>query len=233
MEKIKILWDRTYYSELVLNLLLVVLLIVSIMNLKKHPQLRIFPIYIFSFILLKANIYSYYLLKGQPVAETLKYIHGYSDLIVTLLEFLAFIYFFMSVFNSRKRKVVTLIITILFYIASFLITIFNLIPDINNNYDSLTLIYILESFALLVPCFFYFQELFFSTRRVNPLEIADFWAASGITFYTICTLPTSFFLDYFNRTDYALYQQLFSIVNIFYIVLFAMMLKSYLCKPTQ
>ncbi len=119
------------------------------------------------------------------------------------------------------------------YVHRYFIFLKDLIKEGRLRYYSLTNIYIIESFSMLVPCFFYYYELFSFSSKINLKQNANFWTVTGLTFYLFCTLPITFVLAYLEKSDYTLYLNVYSIIYVFYSFLFIFIAKSYLCKPTN
>lgn len=82
-------------------------------------------------------------------------------------------------------------------------------------------------------CYFYYREIFSLFPKTNLLQNANFWTVTGLSLYLICTLPITFVLGYLDNIDYLLYIQVYTIIYVFYIFLFILIIKSYLCKPTN
>ena len=234
MEWLKLLWGRDYCSDLVLSGCLILVFIISILKRKQHPQFRFLPYYFFSFILLQIIFYSYYLIpEGSHLIRKNLFIRRYLDILVTIIEFLSFMYFFHSILKELRRKLLTKRISQVVLVVAIFIIVKFIIPAGYDNYQATTVIYLFASLALLPPCYFYYQELITHEQGMELLESANFWAASGIAFYSLCTLPTTLVLNYFYSTDFKVYQSIFSIINVFYVVLILMVCKSYFCKNTK
>lgn len=235
MDKLIEHWKTSYYTDLLLSISLISVFIISLTKRKKYPQFKFFPFYFASFIVLQFKVYlSAILSVDNPYRlKILSPMGNYIDYFVTLAEFIAFIYFFYCIIrNNKKRKLIKWLTGMGLSIALFI-----LLKDIFYNgsfwYSSLTNVYIVESLILLVPCFFYYRELFTFPPKLNLLHEANFWTVTGLTFYLLCTFPITFISFYLAKTNYSIYAQTFSIIYLFYILLFLMIIKSYLCKPTN
>jgi hypothetical protein len=232
MEKLRLLWERNWYSDLLLSVALLIVFIVSIRKRKYFPQFRFLPYYFFSFILLQGIFYWYYLIPEESTfAKQSLLVRRYLDISVTFIEFLSFAYFFYSILIDPRKKIITKRISQIFYIASIFIVVNFIIPSGYDSYEATTVIYLLASFAILLPCYFYYRELIILEQKIELFKSANFWMAAGVTFYSLCTLPTTLVLNYFYIADFKLYQTIFSIINVFYIVLILLVGKSYFSKP--
>ena len=206
----------------------------SIIKRKKHSQFKFFPFYFTTFIILQLEFYCVLIFFiDKPYFKKISLLHRYTDTFVTLTEFFAFMYFFYHVIKNTKKKKLIKWLAITGIATGTLIILTDIFVKGFMRQRSLTNIYILESSIMLIPCYFYYRELFSLSPKTNLLQNANFWTVTGLSFYLICTLPITFVLDYLANIDYLLYTQVYSIIYVFYIFFFILIIKSYLCKPTN
>ncbi len=230
MKKLIQFWDSTFYTDLLFTIALIIVFFISCIKRKKHPQFKLLPFYFGTFIIIRIF---YYIGVLDLYPKLTLWLNDYIDGFVTLIEFCSFMYFFFfAIRNIKKRKFVKKI-TLAILIISSLIILRDAAQYQILRYSSLTNIYIIETFSLLIPCFIYYHELFTSIPKLNLLQEANFWTTTGLTFYLICTLPITFVLVYFFKTDYQIYLNVYTVIHLFYIFLFLMIIKSYLCKETN
>lgn len=232
MERILRAWAGTYYTEVILFILQIITLFISLKKKKLYPQLSFFPIYFLSFILLTTNGYLYYLVGSYPkfLFYTVEIIGNY---LVTLIEFLTFLCYLHTIIISSSLKKITRLIGFI-SLAPFLIVFFQIIESPTNDIkEKINNLYLIESIALLIPCSFYFIELFI-TPTLNKLSSRpEFWISSGLMFYIVGTLPATVITDYYYAHNMTVYMNLFAVIYTFYILLFLMILKSYQCRKEK
>lgn len=226
--------QRGYYTDLFLTVTLFLVFAISLGRRKKHPQFKFLPFYFSAFFIF--SLFSYVKISffsDSPFRKNLSVIADYIDAFVTLTEFFAFMYMFnMIIINTKKKRLIKWLTVSALVIFIFIISK-HLLFDPTRFYPSLTYLYILESSILVIPCAFYYYELFVFSPRLDLLQDANFWTVTGLTFYLFCTLPLNFVLYHYMKTNYLIYVDIFSIINLFYVLLFVMIIKSYLCKKTS
>ena len=113
-------------------------------------------------------------------------------------------FFYHTLKNTERKKLIKW-----FAITVITIGILFILRDTfikgHLRYKSLTNIYILGSSIMLIPCYFYYREIFSLFPKTNLLQNANFWTVTGLSFYLICTLPITFVLAYLDNIDYLLY----------------------------
>lgn len=227
-------WINDYFTDLLLTLTLVLVLVLSLTKGKKYSQYKYFPFYFFSFLMLQFFNYSYFVpTNDTSLRNAIGRAGYYIDWTVTIIEYFAFTYFFHSInCNPKKKKIIKWSFVIVTTLAASVV--FN---DILNkprlSYNSISTTYVLESLSLMLFCFLYFHELFTKFQKTNLLQDANFWTVTGLTFYSICTLPTTLVLNYYIKIDYLFYAKIFTIIHVFYLLLFALIIKSFSCKTPK
>jgi len=225
-------WTPGYFTDLFLSVFLILVFIVSFIKRKKHPSFKFFPFYFASFIILQLHYYIAIIFFFKPsYRKNIPLVNSYIDRITTIAEFFVFMYFLYCSIKSVQKKKLTMWLAIVGLTIAVAIILKEVFWDGAVKYRSLTNIYILESSSMLIPCFFYYHELFSASPKLKLRQDANFWTITGLTIYLICTLPITFVLAYLSEIDYPLYIQVYSIIHIFYIFLFTLIIKSYLCKP--
>ena len=234
MNKLIEVWKASYFTDPLLTIVLIILLIIALKKRKNYPQFKLFPIYFALFIILKLEqfIYFPFFYRGVHPAFYVR-LYNYFDCLVTLSEFFVFMYFFYSILNGSKLKKIIIALTTVGLIIFFFIIFHDLFSYQKLEYVSLNNIYIIELLILLLSCSFYYIELFRSNPVLKLTNTPDFWVAGGLTFYLACTLPITIIIPYIFKTNSLLYLNLYSIIYLFYILLFLMTIRAYLCKPEK
>jgi hypothetical protein len=87
--------------------------------------------------------------------------------------------------------------------------------------------------SLLIPCAFYYTEIFRLKPNLQLAQEPSFWVVTGLSFVLICTFPLSLCINYLYQTNKIVYSNLYSIFYIFYFLLFLMIIRGHLCKQTR
>lgn len=225
-------WSHTYFFEPILLLVLSITLIIALKNDKKHAILKSLPFYISSLLLV--------FLSGAFVSLSwkLKYhflffvgLSSFIDYTFTFIELITFSIFFYQLLNNRAMKKLIVISNFIFSILFFYM--FFSEPSFHNKISDITQskVYTLEGIILLVFCIFYFFELFKKSLAIQITNEPAFWVSTGLFFFLTCTLPFSLIENYIRNKYPELIISYYSIFYIFYILLFSMLIRAYLCKP--
>ena len=227
-------WVNDYFTDLCLTIALFILLFASLGKGRRHSQFKYFPLYFGSFILLQAVNYSFYFDDiGGFSRKQVAWLGRYIDCVVTIIEYFAFTYFFVAVLKTRRTIHVVKASFIILSILCLFLAISDTMSKHIMTYSSISIIYMAELIGLAMFCFFYFHELFKTPPKAFLVQDPNFWTVTGLTFYSICTIPATVILNYFVQTNYLLYAKLFTIIHIFYLILFFMLIKSFYCAPLE
>jgi|SRR5688572_30696209 len=230
MKNIIQLWKSSFFTSPVLFIILVIVFIISLFNSGKYRQFRLFPLYTGSFAVL--FLYTYILqliINPQKPTVYLYKLETFLDYMITILEFISFTFFLYITSQAkifRKSIKVISVVTIAIFIFFSISSIYDTWPGDRIKIHS---IYVIESCVLLFFCCLYFVDLFRSNSRANVLSSPDFWVATGLAIYIIGTLPITLITAYFYTSDRLLYKNMYAIIYFFYIQLFLMIIKAYLC----
>jgi hypothetical protein len=229
MEKFINYMAGSFYTNLIAFFIAVFGLIYSLR--KSKGAMRIFPLYFFAYAFTQLAFFIANFLKNSNLKKHHE-IALYLDFSFTVLEFL--IFSILIIIALRQHK------TFPIYIATitFLAIVFNLLYSDLNKVGTLTLntlekVFIYESVLLIVPCINYFYHLF---QNPNPVPLRNdpyFWITTGLTFFLLATLPFSLLMNTLRLENYGIYDYLYSIVCIFYCLLFTMIIKAISCRTIQ
>lgn len=227
MNRVFEIWENSLYTDPVLFIVQIFTFIISIKKFKSSPQLKLIPLYLILFISFSAinTIMLSHPSSKNKIGEIKFEIIG--NFTVTFFEFSAFAHYaYVISKNKAFRKAILLLSFIALTMAILLISFpFHASQLITVN--TLNNIYIIESILLLIICSFYFIELFSAPAILKLLKTTNFWVSSGLIFYLACTLPFTVLSNYFIQTNVALYKNLYSLIYIFYILLFVMITRGY------
>lgn len=152
-------------------------------------------------------------------------VQHYTDYIFTIIEFvLIAYYFYTNNLNSLQKKILT-ILAILFLIATLAFS-FQLPRGL-----AVARLYTTQVFLLLIPSFFYFRNLFKKPTSTDISNAPSFWISTGIAFFLLCTMSLSIIETFLLNHKPHILAKLYPIYYIFYMLMFVMFFRAYLCKP--
>lgn len=225
-------WEQSYYTPLVTLLLSGLGLIFTI---KKASPRNPFN----ALILFFAFHFALEILANAEASLSVTYdtalfqLFLYADLSTTVVEACVFCYIITKILrNPRFRTYVTLL-AVIFCIVVGLALVFAL-DNFHLRQEVLQKLFTTQAAILIAGCAFYFVDLFGTPPTISLLKSQGFWIITGLTVFSVCTLPFSLFGDYLLHHNFTLYLKLFSIFGIFYCLLFIMIMYSYSCAtPTK
>lgn len=234
MDQIFQSWRDNYFTEPLLDMLVIITFIVSLRKRKLVPQLKGLPYYLGCFVFL---MLASYILSLTAVDTAYPDFFSVSDSFlnytVSLVEFVSFFYFLHTATAIEKYRLPIRIIGTMGTLFCVFRYTHILTFDKQLGIFFLNSLYSMESGLLLIMSFFCIAYLISST----PIQILpaspDFWVLTGLVIYTIGTLPYKLITNYYTITDPLLFQSFSTIVYFFYIILFLMLLKAYSYVPRQ
>jgi hypothetical protein len=229
-EKIFDWWAQNYFLDPLSTLAALIGFLIFIVKEDKGNIAYIFLYYFIGYLLLKFIILDaiFLNLPFQLRENILQLI----DYIFTLFEFLIFFIFFKKILLLKIHRRILVIISCLFLgtgcsLLLYDITVSGKVPPSSRNF-----VFNLQAFSLLVPSILYYLEIFKSKPTFNLLRTSSFWVVTGLSLFMISTLPFSLLLDFFWKDNQIVYNYVFNLFYIFYIILFSTIIRAYLCKPT-
>ena len=227
MEKLMEYFRMTWYLEPLFACVCIICFMISIKLKGRHHILDNFRFYFAGFTVLNLHFYLAFFY-SHPIKAA---IYHHLDYFFTIFEFLVFTRIFSSGVDTHLKKI-TNILTVGFLIIAAAIIVYNIYTRAILTQESKEIFFTIQAVFLLIPCAFYFTQLF--KIPTNNLENDPrFWVATGVGMFMLSTLPLSFCLNYFSISTGKLHEQLFTIFDAFYIMLFLMILRAYLCKPFE
>ena len=201
----------------------IVALVVGIIRYRYHRTLRIFTWYIaFSLLtdLIASYIYAYWPRGSFPMK-----VMNATTITFSLFEFVVCNLFILHYISSQPRRRIIRISGLL-YFAVLLFVVFVTYPLYYDEYYTVP-----EAIFLVIPCLFYFYELFL-TRNLRPLtDQPAFWVVTGILFLNACDIPllvTANFMG--NAHDF---NEAYSLNYVLYSILFVLLIRAFLCPPEE
>ena len=234
MQRIIDIWLEVYFTEPLLLFLLLLTLIISLARRKELPAFKWLPLYILLFLVVFLVDYAYNILLYPSEQERFQKYQRQLNFFTTVAELLVFSSFIYSSLNLRFLKRILRATIFLSLSCFFVIYILTHVRHGYISYSSLNTIYILELGTLLLSSVFFFVQLFKEPPVPNLRSVAGFWVATGLSFYCLCTLPITIVNSYFfTNTRDLLYTNLFSIIYLFYIILFSLIIRSLQCRQSE
>ena len=208
-------------------LTLIIALLVTITKRNKYKKLKFFPFY-FGFFIVRLSIrYAHIYNSGYPPNEDpFYYFDGFFEYLLVMLELLIFMQFFYQVLYSSNKKKIIKFLCIIFVIFGISRLINDSILYSHIIISTITQMFFLEAVLLLISCFLYYLQIFKSPPTLKLLNEPSFFVVTGLFFFLICSFPYSLFLDLISNYP-SIYRFIFSIIYIFYILLFLMVIKAF------
>lgn len=154
-----------------------------------------------------------------------------ADLIFTIVEFFIITFYFKHLKEYSHQNHLK-IISILFVTIITAILIIDLQHYGVLYYKTVQKIFTIQAALLAFPCFYFYKNLFTNSPESNLIKDPDFWISTGISFFMICTFPFSLFISQLRDSLYFQIEYLFSIFDIFYCLLFIMIMIGLKWEPT-
>jgi hypothetical protein len=231
MNEVTRFWSYTFYVPAISLFLSLAGLTISIFKWKEKKDLKLLPLFFLSYIIANTIILFQVFTKSVDRPSSVRLTHC-SDFFDTIVEFLVF---FLLIKGTISKKLQRLMLPLLILFIGLIVAIFFSSKKIFWEIDQpfLQKIYTVEAVVLIICCVLYYIDLFTKKFIIILIKDSCFWVVTGLTFFMLCTLPFSIFGQYLVNADYYLYFQLFRIFEIFYCILFLMIIKGYLCKEAN
>ncbi len=207
-----------FFSDWIMIVLALIAFIVGIRNYNKET--RIITYYLGAFTLVNFSCIYFELINPNRLIDGLV-VNAF-----IIAEFTFFYFYLSSIIYSIGMKLIMKVIMILFW--GFYLFIWYKWPRYfyYSNYLSCALV----SFCVIIPCLFYFYELFTASKPIDLKSHAPFWIVVGILFHNGCSLPIFLLADYININHPSYFKIFFPIVYTAYSLLCLLFIKAYLCK---
>ena len=192
---------------------------------RKHQSTHIFFYYFIAFFILGIIFQIRSLFPDAHFNYVLLVASCFGDYAFTMLEFLIFFVFFKKVLSDVLYQKIVAVICLLFMLLGGVLLIYETYANGMPGLKSTFFLFNVQAICLLIPCIFYYVEVFKSTHTLNLVQEPPFWIVTGLSFFLISTLTPSLFINYLP--DLAI---IFTLFYIFYSLLFLMIIKGHLCK---
>jgi hypothetical protein len=223
-------WALSYFLDPATVLTALIGFVIFISKNDKQNTAYIFLDYFIAYILLKLIFFASPLLPQSWRPNWIS-IERLADYIFTLIEFLIFFVFFKTVLYFSSHKRILVIICYIFMSTGCAILFHDIAVFGKVRNSSVLFLFNVQAVSLLIPCIFYCLQIFKLKPTLNLLQEAAFWITTGLSFFMLSTLPFSLLLNSFSKSNSTIYFDLFDLFYCFYIILFSMIIRAYLCKP--
>lgn len=212
---------ETYYFPLILLLLSVIAAIIGFRHRHKFKYLRFFPWYalaaamqiLISFFCVSCKLPSYALIANSSL------------LCFMVVEFIIFYHLLSRILRIAYLRATIKVMQLIFLaVTSVTCLDFSFIECVPLLYN------IINSLFLIIPCLFYFYEVFTSPPTVSLSSQPAFWIIIGFSFMVIGSLPFYFLEHFLYNNMMEVYGQLSAMTYVFYCLLFILISKAFLCK---
>jgi hypothetical protein len=200
-------WNTRYYDSPFMFLCELTAIILGLIYQRKNKIGQFFICYTITDILIL--ILNNYLMNFSSLTKK-----EFNDsLLITntfsfLGEILAFLFFFqLTLQNKLINRLIPFLRSIFVLLAVLhLLNLFIFHRPITEN--DMNYLGVIEFFLLIVPCLFYFAELFSKPSLISLFRRPSFWITTGIFFYTFFSTPYYFIIEYLAKSDYRYYYEL-------------------------
>jgi len=204
------------FNEAVMIAAALISFILSLIHRKKFKSLRYIGLYPLASLLQILIFHNF---------SSLKIINSTVSIFLSL-EFAIIYHFFFQIILSEKLKKGLRILCLGFLIYLLYMWIFT-----NSFFERPEKIYVVQSLFILIPCFFYFAQLFTIPPTIRLIESPIFWITTGCLFFFSCTAPVFYVYTILNLLGE--FDILYWIILIAYSIFFICIAKAFLCKPIQ
>ena len=215
--------SQYFFCDYLMFIITIITFIVSVKYSKGQRQLKLIPYYLGA-ALLQDCIYFYnYLIEGTSSVTGMQSI---SVNIFMVIEFIIFYHYLYHIISSPKKKLVMKFIFISFLsiiLFSWIIMPFSFTHILLHSV-------VLESLCLIVPCLFYFYQLFATPEQLILKNHPSFWIVTGIFFYNCCSIPIFLSATYISINLPSYLNAIFALNFILYSILFLLITRAYLCR---
>lgn len=221
-------WAKNFFLDPLATLTaLVGFLIFKVLGHRKN-EVYIFSYYFLGYLLLKLITWVNDISLELTIRQN---IERFADYIFTVFEFLIFYSFFKKTLSFKIYQRILSVLFFLFLSIGCGLLFYDIIVSGMVPESSISFLFNAQAFVLLVPCIFYFLEIFKSKPTSNLLRTPAFWVVTGLSFFMISTLPFSILLNSLWKNRQMVYYYGFDFFYLFYFILFLMIIRAYLCKP--
>lgn len=226
-------WSLSYYTFPVTTLIALTGVIIFLTKRNTKMPTQLFIYYFGAYVILNLIFSASALFNTKPLHAVVLKVNRLSDFSFTLFEFLIFFIFFQKTLKTDIYKKLLTRIGFVFFMVGIPLLIYLAVLFDSSQLWPVHFLYNLQAVSLLIPCVFYYIEIFQLKPNLHLAQEPSFWVVTGLSFVLICTFPLSLCINYLYQTNKIDYSNLYSIFYIFYSLLFLMIIRGHLCKQTR
>jgi hypothetical protein len=195
-------WHKQYYGEPFMFVCELTAIIIGLMYQRNNKLGQFFIFYIiFDIIILILDEY-FANFSNFTKKENSLFVYV-SNSVVFVIELLAYFFFFQKTLQSRLIKKIIPALSLFFIMLTSLYLLHTIIyRELKMGFIDMNYLGVIEFFFLIVPCIFFFSELFTNPSEKRLLQRPSFWIATGIFFYSFISIPFFFINDYLAKSKY-------------------------------
>jgi hypothetical protein len=231
MDELLKYWKEHFYTEVVSYILAIVGFFISLRRNKLYPKLKPLSFFFLAYFLDVSFIYGIVATVSDP--HLIDWGVGLADFIDTIIEFLVFVFVIKNHTVSIRISKALKSLLFLFPGIAIVYFLYYIMKNDRPNQFFLQNIFTIQASFLIVASVLYYVDVFKKEPKSNLISEPSFWVVTGLAFFMLSTLPFSILGLYLIKINYVLYSHLFSIFEVFYWILFLMIIKAYFCKPEQ
>jgi hypothetical protein len=221
---ILVYFGQNYCSRAIMALTAGTAFVVSVRYYRRHPSLRIFCYYIaFALLQSASNIYKF-VADGSDSFE-IESVPGDIAIVVAdlfmIFDVLVFSYFIHFCVTGRWRRRIIKINAVLFLCILLLYHILTIRFFFHEAF------FYLASIFLMLPCLFYYYELFLGINNKPLKNQPSFWIVTGIFLLRAADTPLLLLLGHLGSAMEAAWALNYILYSIFFILL----VRAYRCRP--
>lgn len=223
-------FSKYHFTILITFIIELTALVIVIIYGRKSKIGRAFIFYIsldFCFLIIDQILKSH---PGVPKKFYLSFLNN-SNTLISLVEMLVYSYFFSSVLQRNKMKVLIKILSLLFtlIVIIYFISGFSFLTS-RIGYVS-DIVGVVEFIFLLPFCLFYFYTLLNNNSEIKLFDRPSFWIVTGIFFYSFISIPF-YLINKYLSNNYAIIW-VNTAPTLYYLPFafnFVFLIKAFLCK---
>jgi hypothetical protein len=205
-EKMFANWHIRYYDELFMFVCELTAIIFGLIYQRKNRIGQFFIFYIIldiSILIFDNYLHDFSGLTGKEFNNSLLI----SNSLSFLGEIAAYFFFFQLTLRNKliKHSISVLRIVFIILVLAHLLNVFVIHRPLTGN--DMYYLGAVELLFLIIPCLFYFIELFSKPSVKGLFQRPSFWITTGVFFYSFISIPMYSIIDYLLKSKYQYYNE--------------------------
>jgi len=223
-------WERSWYISMILFLLTCITFITGIITFEFKKVRIFFLLFAFSNIISGHEARTIFFKHLSEDEKLLFWIYGV--VFSSIIEFIAYYYFFFEILKGRLIKLLMKIFSITFglLLIIFFIFYFNNSSSLNRLVRPLNYLISVDIFFIIIPPLFYYWEILKMPVIPDLLKSNAFLISTCIFFPYILFLPFLNLSEYLKEKHSPLYLLFYSAHYILFCFLFIVLIRAFIWK---